>query len=484
MATGLFRTAQRRKAKLRLGLDGPSGSGKTYSALKIAYGITGDWSKIAMIDTEHGSGDLYAEELGPYGILTFDPPFQIERYIRAIKAAEKEGFEVIIIDSLTHAWAGTGGLLDLHDAATEASAKKNSYVAWRNVTPLHNELIDTILQSSAHVIATMRTKVEYVQERDDEGRSVVRKLGMKPVQREGMDYEFTLVFDLSREHVATASKTRISEFDSWIGVPDETVGEQLLAWLEQGADAPAPAASLPVETEPPAPATSNGKPKTINVDQQTTIVDLILERGRTVAGVTAVLNRKGVCPGGLETIPLEAYEDVVSAIRDLKPKDAPTADSPAAPAPAPVPQSAPDDTGSGAPSGAETAAEASTAAETIETTETGQTASESAIPIEDEDLGDTDDADKAFLQGCDDDAKAAEAETPAKSDGTIRKQQLQRLGIICKHLEDNGIMWRAIATSVVKRPFESRKELSFEEGQAVIRTLASIEKTLPEAVAS
>jgi hypothetical protein len=458
MTTGLFRTAQRRKAKLRLGLDGPSGSGKTFSALKIAYGITGDWTKIGMIDTEHGSGDLYAEELGPYGILTFDPPFQIERYIRAIKAAEKEGFEVIIIDSLTHAWAGTGGLLDLHDAATEASSKKNSYVAWRNVTPLHNELIDTILQSSAHVIATMRTKVEYSQERDEEGRSVVRKLGMKPIQREGMDYEFTLVFDLSREHVATASKTRISEFDSWIGVPDETTGEQLLAWLEHGVDAAAPAPVLPVETEPPAPAAAagNGKPKTIGPDEVANIEAIIAEKGRTVSGVVASLNRHGVCPGELETIPIAAYEDVVNNLRDLKPV-AQAAPEPQETTPAPAVAEAP-----AAPQAA---------------TEPPQQA-EAQVAVETAGL---DSDDKAFLQGCDDDAKAAQkANEPEKGGGTIASRQLQQLGIICSHLESAGIMWQPIATSVIKRAFESRKEFSFEEGQAVIKTLRSIEKTLPE----
>lgn len=465
MTTGLFRTAQRRKAKLRLGLDGPSGSGKTYSALKIAYGITHDWTKIGMIDTEHGSGDLYAEELGPYGILTFDPPFQIERYIRAIKAAEKEGFEVIIIDSLTHAWAGTGGLLDLHDAATEASSKKNSYVAWRNVTPLHNELIDTILQSSAHVIATMRTKVEYAQERDEEGRSVVRKLGMKPIQREGMDYEFTLVFDLSREHVATASKTRISEFDSWIGVPDETTGEQLLAWLEMGVDAAAPAAALPVEKEPdPAPAAGNSH-KTISAEQQQTIAALIEERNRTVEGVTAVLNRKGVCPGGLETIPLEAYEDVASAIRDLKPLEKP----------APVAQEAPV-----AP------VETAVAPVAAEEPAAPQAATEAPQSAENDELDGFDPETKELLQGCDDDWAAAHpADEPEKAKGTAAARQLQRLGIICSHLEANGIMWQAIMTGVIKRNIESRKELSFEEAQAVIKTLVSIEKTLPtEAVAS
>ena len=461
MTTGLFRTAQRRKAKLRLGLDGPSGSGKTFSALEIAYGLTHDWSKIAMIDTEHGSGDLYANK-GPYAVLTFDPPFQVERYIRAIHAAEAEGFEVIIIDSLTHAWAGTGGLLDLHDATTQASNAKNSYTAWREVTPLHNELVDAILQSSAHVIATLRTKVDYIQDEDDNGRKRIRKVGTKPIQREGMDYEMTIVFDLSREHVATASKTRISEFDSWIGVPDAKIGEQLLAWLEQGSDGTPPvAAALPVETEPQAPPATNGKPTVISAEQVATIEAIVVEKKRTVSGVVASLNRHGVCPGGLETIPIAAYEDVVNNLRDLKP----VAQA------APEPQEAP-----AAPAVAEAPATPQAATEPPQQAE-AQAAVETAG---------LDPDDKAFLQGCDDDAKASQkANEPEKGGGTIAAKQLQRLGIICKHLEDNGIMWQPIMTSVIKRNVESRKDLSFEEGRAVILTLVSIEKTLPkEAVAS
>ena len=228
-----FKKAERRAAKLRLALCSPAGGGKTFSALKIAKGIGG---KVAMIDTEHGSGNLYADNQGmpEYAVLELDPPYTPFRYIEAIKAAESAGFDIIIIDSLTHAWAGEGGVLDMHDKATSASRSGNSFTAWREITPEHNRLVDAILQSKCHVIATMRTKQEYAQSTDDKGKTVIKKLGMAPVQREGMDYEFTVVMDLSTDHIATSTKDRTSLFDGQHFKPTEETGTTFLAWLNKG----------------------------------------------------------------------------------------------------------------------------------------------------------------------------------------------------------------------------------------------------------
>jgi hypothetical protein len=150
-----FRKAERRKARLRLGIAGPSGSGKTYSALLIAFGLGG---KVALIDTENGSGDMYPH-LGDYDVLTLRAPFTPDKYIEGIREAEKAGYSTVIIDSLSHAWAGEGGLLDQHGKIAD-SGKGNSYTAWRSITPKHNALVEAMLQSSCHVIATMRTKTE------------------------------------------------------------------------------------------------------------------------------------------------------------------------------------------------------------------------------------------------------------------------------------------------------------------------------------
>lgn len=227
-----IRKATRKKAKLRLGIVAPSGAGKTYSALQLAFGLGG---KVGMIDTEHGSGDLYAH-LGDYDIINIEAPYTIAKYRQAIEAFETAGYSVIIIDSLSHAWAGDGGLLDKQGKIAD-SGKGNSYTAWRTITPEHNGLIDSMLQSPCHVIATMRAKVEYVIEKTDKGKDTPRKVGMAPIQREGMDYEFTIVLDIDGQHVAHASKDRTSLFDGQYFTVTEDTGRQLLAWLECGADA-------------------------------------------------------------------------------------------------------------------------------------------------------------------------------------------------------------------------------------------------------
>lgn len=230
-----IRRAERKKAKLRLGISAPSGAGKTYSSLLVAYGITGDWEKVGLIDTENGSGDLYAH-LGNYSIIPIDAPFTPDKYIQAIKLFEDHGFEVIIIDSLTHAWAGEGGILDIQSAVTAASRSGNSYMAWREVTPKHNALVNAILQSKCHVIATMRAKTEYVQEKNEKGHTEIKKVGLAPIQRDGMEYEFTVMLDVSSNHTAAASKDRTSLFDGQYFKPDVSTGKKLLEWLENGVE--------------------------------------------------------------------------------------------------------------------------------------------------------------------------------------------------------------------------------------------------------
>jgi AAA domain len=217
------------RAKLRLGMSGPSGSGKTYSALLIAHGLGG---RIGMIDTEHGSGDLYADLLPEgYDVLQLTPPFTPARYIEAIHVLEAAGASTIIVDSLSQAWTGEGGSLDRHGKIADRSG--NSWQAWRQVTPEHNALVETLLQSPCHVIATMRAKTEYVQEKDERtGRPVVRKIGLAPVMRDGIEYEFTIFMELDSQHMAHIGKDRTRLFDGQIIRPSEETGRELLAWLD------------------------------------------------------------------------------------------------------------------------------------------------------------------------------------------------------------------------------------------------------------
>lgn len=224
-----FKRAERKRSKLRLAICGPSGSGKTLSALLIAKGLGG---KIAMIDTERGSGELYSDRLN-YDVAQLNPPFTPQRYVELLKDAEQH-YDTIIIDSGTHCWAGEGGILDIHDKA--AASEKNSFTAWRKVTPQHNQFVDAILNSPAHVIMTMRTKTAY-EIVEESGKKKPVKIGMAPVQRDGLEYEFTIVLDMSLEgHVATASKDRTGLLDGNYTVPSEATGELLLSWLNGGAD--------------------------------------------------------------------------------------------------------------------------------------------------------------------------------------------------------------------------------------------------------
>lgn len=233
-----LRKATRQKAKIRLGLSAVSGGGKTYSAILIAKGLCGDLSKVAIIDTENNSADLYAH-LGDYNVLPLTSPFTPERYIEALKECEKAGMEVIIIDSITHEWDGKGGCLDICEQITQASSSKNSYTAWAKVTPRHQAFIEAILSSPAHIISTVRRKQDYEMSKDSNGKIKVEKAGLKEITREGFEYELTINFNIDQSHNVTASKDRTGLFmDKPEFIPSEETGEKILEWCETGVDAP------------------------------------------------------------------------------------------------------------------------------------------------------------------------------------------------------------------------------------------------------
>ena len=232
----MFKKAERKQAKLRLCLTGPSGSGKSYSALQVAKGLSPN-GKIAMLDSENGSGELYSD-IADYDIAQITPPFHPQKYIEMINTAAKAGYDVLIIDSLSHCYNGAGGLLDLHQQATMNRRDRNSFAAWSEITPIQARLINAILSSPLHIIATLRTKTAWEVVENDRGKKAPVKVGLSPIQREGLDYEFSVVFDLSTDgHVATASKDRTGLFDGQQQFqPSENTGKQLLQWLDSGVD--------------------------------------------------------------------------------------------------------------------------------------------------------------------------------------------------------------------------------------------------------
>lgn len=221
-----LRQSERKKAKIKMALQGSSGSGKSYSSLLLAQGLTnGDFSKVAVIDSENGSADLYAH-LGQYNVLTLKPPFTPENYIKAIEVCEKAGMEVIIIDSISHNWEY---LLEYH-----SSLAGNSFTNWAKIKPLEKLFIDKILQCDAHVIATMRTKQDYVLNQKD-GKFVPEKVGLKAIQRDGIDFEFTIVFDIDIKNFCVSSKDRTGLF---FGKPEfiinSNTGKKILDWCNSG----------------------------------------------------------------------------------------------------------------------------------------------------------------------------------------------------------------------------------------------------------
>jgi hypothetical protein len=194
-----FKPAVRYKAKLRMALCGVAGAGKTFTALAIGTRIG---KKVALIDTEggedgkankYGSGDPFT-----FGHDTLYKNFHPQEFIDKIHDAEKGGFDLLIIDSLTHAWTGEGGVLDLADKIANKSSSGNSYTAWNKVTPIHRKLIDTILESPLHIIVTIRSKMAYEIETSSSGKKVPKKVGLAPVQRDDVPYEFDIVATMDK----------------------------------------------------------------------------------------------------------------------------------------------------------------------------------------------------------------------------------------------------------------------------------------------
>ncbi|MBZ4402012.1 ATP-binding protein [Myxococcus sp. AS-1-15] len=217
---------------MRLALIGPSGSGKTYTALRIARGLVGPTGRIAVGDTENESASKYADrfEFDTQPMTRFSP----RDFIALIADAAREKYDCLIIDSLSHAWMGRGGALEMVDQVAKQSKSKNSFDAWRSVTPEHNAMVDALIRAPMHLIVTMRVKTEYVVE-EVNGKKTPRKIGLAPVQRDGLEYEFDVVADMDGAELVV-TKTRCPTLQKAVIIePGEPLGETLGAWLTDGA---------------------------------------------------------------------------------------------------------------------------------------------------------------------------------------------------------------------------------------------------------
>jgi hypothetical protein len=254
------RKAEKRQVKLKLGIQGPSGSGKTEGALALATNLWPD-AKILVVDTENESASLYADRYN-FDTIPLDPPFETTRYEYCVDYAVENGYDVLIVDSVSHQWDGEGGILRRKEELDRRPGA-NSWANWAMFTPEHQHFIETIKQAKLHIIATIRSKQDYVLEQNDKGKSKPVKMGMAPIQREGFDYEFSLIFDVQMDHKATVSKNRTGLFENKVvDLTDKKVAKQLREWLDSGkpADAPADAPSVtPAPPKPqPVPVSRNG----------------------------------------------------------------------------------------------------------------------------------------------------------------------------------------------------------------------------------
>jgi len=231
-----FKKAERKRVKGRVAIEGPTGCGKTWTALGLAQAITAhEGSKVAVIDTERESASIYADKFD-FDVIELDV-FSVQSYMDAINAAADDGYSVLVIDSLSHAWAGRGGVLEAVDKAAKRMKTVNTYAAWREGTVMQDDLVETILRFPGHVIVTMRSKMEYVQEKNDRGKTQIRKVGLAPVQRDGLEYEFTIVGSMDVDHNMVITKSRCDVLsDQVYSKPDAKFFDPLIAWLDGGAD--------------------------------------------------------------------------------------------------------------------------------------------------------------------------------------------------------------------------------------------------------
>lgn len=272
-----FVKASKQMARAKIAMIGPSGAGKTFSALRCARGLTKN-GRVGVLDSENNSASLYSDKFEgwEYFVLPVTPPYTARKYLDAIDLAVREKLDCLIIDSLTHVWAGEGGLLQQKEAL-DSRAGSNSYTNWQQITKVHEALKSKILYSPLHIITTMRSKQEYVMETNDRGKSVPKKVGLKPIQRDDLEYEFTVVFDIGMDHQFMVSKDRTDLFDGMVAKVTEQTGSDIRAWLADEIQTPE------VAIEPaPEPVAPKAPPK-----QQATKPSPAAARAQTVPPTTA-----------------------------------------------------------------------------------------------------------------------------------------------------------------------------------------------------
>jgi len=308
-----IKKAVRERVYLKVAVGGPTGSGKTWGAIGIAKGLA-PTGKILVIDTENRSASYYAGTADAAGAWDFDvveieAPFSTQKYLEGLKAAIDNGYEAVVIDSLTHEWAASGGILD--QKSQKDARGGNSFTNWNDMKQLHNKFVETLLQSKIHVVCTLRSKMEYALEQDEKGKSSVRKIGLAPISSDGMEYEFGVFFDVDRAtHHAIATKDRTGLFEGRSMPLGNEIGQELRAWRDSGAE---------LRPEPPKPTTTAPAPATATHATATPAVPAA-SRGTQPSSATAA---QPVPQGAAKVAPTNARERVTA-----RPTHAPSAAPP------------------------------------------------------------------------------------------------------------------------------------------------------------
>lgn len=289
-----FKRATRRAVRLKLAIQGPSGSGKSLGALALAAGLA-EGGKVAVIDTENGSASLYGDRY-VFDTLDLSPPYLTKKYLDAIEQAVEGGYKVLVIDSISHQWDGDGGILQRKDEA-DTRPNTNHWTNWGPFTKEHNRFRATLLSAPLHIIATMRSKMAYTQSEGTGGKKKIEKLGLQPLQREGMEYEFAVTWDVGMDHMAAGSKDRTGLFGEPCDLTNKNVAKRLLEWL---ASAPSPAA--------------------ISEDQRRRMWALATGKGMDEPTLRALVKETAKVESTRD-IPLDVYNTVIDAIEDWKKPD-------------------------------------------------------------------------------------------------------------------------------------------------------------------
>jgi|GEM_PF-2988686 len=312
-----LKPAVKSQSKLRLALAGPAGSGKTFSSLVLAC-VLAEGGLIVVIDTEHGRAAKYGSDFA-FSVIELET-FAPASYLEALAIAHDAGAKVVIIDSLSHAWNGEGGILEIVDVAARQSRTNDKFNAgWGVGTPQHNKLINAIQRAPSHVIATMRSKIEYSQERGPDGKMKIVKQGTIPVQREGVDYEFDIFGMLDREHQLLIEKSicRTVPVGALLPTPDAALGHTILAWLNEGPAAPIALTpphdpATPPSTTPADPAPHTTTPNSTEQHHATTASPATDRQRAAIGKLCAALRRQP--PDQLETITFGAARDLLTTL--------------------------------------------------------------------------------------------------------------------------------------------------------------------------